>query len=358
MEFFEIKYLTAWPGVWIRPHTADNNQVMKIHLGLQNPGGKFYMRAGNDTVHWKAGKAHLFDDSYLHEVNGTAVEGDGPRVVLDIKFTHPDLHRTRGLGTFTSMPQWHAPEGGKAMDINTRVPDLTNQLIEKLGALDGDLGRDSQECYMAVMRKYGPAHIAGLCADLGLDVRGNEMQGGTVTMDPDQFNKPPGKRECIGRLLKLWEEVGFSFYADDDRGGASMKEALKSWLSGETDTVPTAWVEVKTDDSGESDVSDMDYGSGNDPRLLGNTCADNTNCAKSQFCRLPESEEQHEGGHCRDCRHCAEETCKERCLDFKAGMAKGDQQREGRGDRGGGEEGEGEEEVREDEEEREERDEL
>ena len=74
MEFFEIKYLTAFPGVWIRPHTADNNQVMKIHLGLQNPGRKFYMRAGNDTVHWIPGKAHLFDDSFLHEVNSTSVE--------------------------------------------------------------------------------------------------------------------------------------------------------------------------------------------------------------------------------------------------------------------------------------------
>ena len=74
MEFFEIKYLTAYPGVWIRPHTADNNQVMKIHLGLQNPGRKFYMRAGNDTIHWVQGKAHLFDDSFLHEVNSTSVE--------------------------------------------------------------------------------------------------------------------------------------------------------------------------------------------------------------------------------------------------------------------------------------------
>ena len=138
-----------------------------------------------------------------------SAQGDGPRVVLDIKFTHPDLHRTRGLGTFTSMPQWHARPvtgvgGGSApMDIETRVPHMTNQLIEKLAALDGDMGRESQTAYMAVMARYGQPYIDALCADLQLDVRGNEMRGGTCTMDPDHFNKPFGKRVCLRRLLKV-----------------------------------------------------------------------------------------------------------------------------------------------------------
>jgi hypothetical protein len=373
MEFFEIKYLTAWPGVWIRPHTADNNQVMKIHLGLQNPGGKFYMRAGNDTVHWQAGKAHLFDDSYLHEVNGTAVEGDGPRVVLDIKFTHPDLHRTRGLGTFTSMPQWHkarakAGAGGEAaappeMDINTRVPDLTNQLIEKLGALDGDSGRTSQSAFMAVMNKYGDAHMHTLCADLGLDVRGNEMRGGTVTMDPTNFNEPPGKRECLRRLMKLWEEAGFDYYRGSHDGDV-MEKDLKRWLSGVTDKVPTAWVEVRGVGEGEEeDVSDMDYGVSEDPRLLGNTCVGHDHCAKTAFCEPPVDAEQHEGGHCHVCRRCkGRDHCKLRCKGKEhmgsredAPSAQGSEQAAaGAGEQGGGkgeEQQDEEEELREDEDE-------
>ena len=74
---------------------------------------------------------------------------------------------------------------------------------EKLAALDGDMGRESQTAYTRVMERHGQPYIDALCADLQLDVRGNEMRGGVVTMDPDDFNKPPGKRVCLRRLLKV-----------------------------------------------------------------------------------------------------------------------------------------------------------
>ena len=65
-RIFEAKYLVLHPEVWIRPHTADSNQMMKVHLGLQNPGSHAAMSSCNESVTWRAGRAHLFDDSFLY----------------------------------------------------------------------------------------------------------------------------------------------------------------------------------------------------------------------------------------------------------------------------------------------------
>ena len=70
--FVEIKWLVVHPGVWIRPHTADNNQNLKIHWCAQNPGNHYRMIAGNDTRVWTPGKAEFLQDSFVHQVSAAA----------------------------------------------------------------------------------------------------------------------------------------------------------------------------------------------------------------------------------------------------------------------------------------------
>ena len=122
-------------------------------------------------------------------------------------------------------------------------------------------------------------------------------------------------------------EAGFNFYLDplDPMSeGARMKSELMRWLSGKTDTVPTAWVETSTDASGDGDVHEMDFGEGGpeaDFRLLGNTCTEHEHCAKNGFC-LPAEEGvvQHEGGHCFSCKRCnGREVCAAHCVGRGAG---------------------------------------
>jgi hypothetical protein len=66
--FVEVKWLVVHPGVWIRPHTADNNQNFKMHYCVQNPGNHYRMIAANSTRVWEPKRAVYLQDAFVHQV--------------------------------------------------------------------------------------------------------------------------------------------------------------------------------------------------------------------------------------------------------------------------------------------------
>jgi aspartyl/asparaginyl beta-hydroxylase (cupin superfamily) len=85
----------------IRPHTGPTNEQLKLHFGVvvPTPGEAnctWLLRADGDARPWVQGEAHLFDDSFEHEVlsectaNKDALSA-GERVVLQITLRHPAL---------------------------------------------------------------------------------------------------------------------------------------------------------------------------------------------------------------------------------------------------------------------------
>jgi len=108
----EAKYLTMYPGTWVRPHTASTNQQLKIHFGISVPKGPTAVLMGCNVSHiWRNGTGFLFDDSFTHQVVWHGVEPKSlgePRVVLDIKFAHPDINsrtlQVGELGLGTGLP--------------------------------------------------------------------------------------------------------------------------------------------------------------------------------------------------------------------------------------------------------------
>ncbi|XP_065062997.1 aspartyl/asparaginyl beta-hydroxylase-like [Rhopilema esculentum] len=83
----QIKFSVMYPGTHVWPHTGPTNCRLRAHLGLVIPKNVF-IRAGDETRTWQAGKVIVFDDSFEHEVwhNGTSV-----RLILIIDFWHPEL---------------------------------------------------------------------------------------------------------------------------------------------------------------------------------------------------------------------------------------------------------------------------
>lgn len=60
-------------------------------MGIKIPTEAPVMTAGNHTRQWEQYKAFTFDDSIRHQVHFEGRPGGPPRVVLDVKFIHPDL---------------------------------------------------------------------------------------------------------------------------------------------------------------------------------------------------------------------------------------------------------------------------
>jgi len=75
------------PGKHIPAHKGIFKGIVRTHLGLVIPkNGECKMRVDNEEIHWKAGKAVFFDDTYNHEVwNNT----DEIRIVLLIDTPRP-----------------------------------------------------------------------------------------------------------------------------------------------------------------------------------------------------------------------------------------------------------------------------
>mmetsp|Transcript_2817 Transcript_2817/g.7923 ORF Transcript_2817/g.7923 Transcript_2817/m.7923 type:complete len:611 (-) Transcript_2817:30-1862(-) len=82
------------PGTHITPHCAPNNMRLTAHLALEVPAeaGAAQIRVGGAWRPWRLGRVLLFDDSFEHEVWH---QGDTARVVLLIRFWHPDIPAAR-----------------------------------------------------------------------------------------------------------------------------------------------------------------------------------------------------------------------------------------------------------------------
>ncbi|WP_052069496.1 aspartyl/asparaginyl beta-hydroxylase domain-containing protein [Streptacidiphilus albus] len=75
------------PGTHVEAHTGFTNAHLRCHLGLVVPEG-CRMQVGAESRGWQAGKAFVFDDSYVHEVWNESRSG---RAVLLFDIWHPEL---------------------------------------------------------------------------------------------------------------------------------------------------------------------------------------------------------------------------------------------------------------------------
>eukprot|EP00747_Dinoflagellata_sp_TGD_P085996 gnl/TRDRNA2_/TRDRNA2_163104_c2_seq1.p1 gnl/TRDRNA2_/TRDRNA2_163104_c2~~gnl/TRDRNA2_/TRDRNA2_163104_c2_seq1.p1 ORF type:complete len:151 (+),score=9.33 gnl/TRDRNA2_/TRDRNA2_163104_c2_seq1:235-687(+) len=73
------------PGMGIKPHMWTAPPRLGVHLGLVTPPGAT-MVVGGQTVDWQAGKAVVFDDTYIHSVRHRGTE---TRYLLIAWFCHP-----------------------------------------------------------------------------------------------------------------------------------------------------------------------------------------------------------------------------------------------------------------------------
>jgi len=83
----EAFFSTLQPGAHIPPHYGLANIKLTVHLGLEIPQD-CGIRVGLQTRHWEAGKALLFDDSFIHEAWN---HGSRDRSVFIFEIWHPDL---------------------------------------------------------------------------------------------------------------------------------------------------------------------------------------------------------------------------------------------------------------------------
>lgn len=87
------------PGAHITAHHGAYKGLVRTHLGLivPEPNDKVRMAVGREMIHWREGKAVVFDDTFRHEVwNDT----NGIRVVLLIDVERPFPPVLRGINRF------------------------------------------------------------------------------------------------------------------------------------------------------------------------------------------------------------------------------------------------------------------
>lgn len=70
------------PGTHIVPHEGYIKTVLRCHLGLIVPDD-CWIRVGDETKTWEAGKCLIFDDTFEHEVWNRS---NSPRIILLIDF--------------------------------------------------------------------------------------------------------------------------------------------------------------------------------------------------------------------------------------------------------------------------------
>lgn len=92
----EIIFSALSAGTHLAPHCASSNVRLTCHLGLVIPRDGARIRVADSWRTWETGKCLFFDDSFEHEV---IHEGQGLRIVLLIRFWHPDLPCEKWLPT-------------------------------------------------------------------------------------------------------------------------------------------------------------------------------------------------------------------------------------------------------------------
>jgi len=78
----------------LKPHCGSTNTRLTAHLPLLVPKGGSSIRVGEEERHYVEGELMIFDDSWEHEVWQRGA-GDSTRVVLLIRFWHPDIPPAR-----------------------------------------------------------------------------------------------------------------------------------------------------------------------------------------------------------------------------------------------------------------------
>merc|ERR1719277_1387239 len=91
----EIIFSALAPGTKLLPHCASSNVRLTCHLGLVCPKGA-RIKVGPTWGEWEEGKCMFFDDSFTHEVIHV---GDSTRIVLLIRFWHPELEMDQWMPT-------------------------------------------------------------------------------------------------------------------------------------------------------------------------------------------------------------------------------------------------------------------
>jgi len=86
-EVFLAQLSRLRPGTHLPAHCGLVNYQLTVHLGLRIPPG-CTIRVGSETRTWTEGGCLVFDDSFEHEVWH---RGEEDRVVLLVRFPHPDL---------------------------------------------------------------------------------------------------------------------------------------------------------------------------------------------------------------------------------------------------------------------------
>lgn len=124
----EIILSALAPGTRLVPHCASSNIRLTCHLGLVCPPGA-RLRVGPDWGSWEEGKCLFFDDSYEHEV---VHEGIGVRIVLLIRFWHPDLPAERWLPTLEDGMEQYS-----RMQRLRTTPPLSPAVLRELASLRG-----------------------------------------------------------------------------------------------------------------------------------------------------------------------------------------------------------------------------
>ena len=84
----EARYHLMLPGTRVMLHTATNNQRLKVHCGIRNPGN-VALRISNWTLPWAEGRCMIIDDSFEHQI--VFEPGQQARAILQLKISHPDL---------------------------------------------------------------------------------------------------------------------------------------------------------------------------------------------------------------------------------------------------------------------------
>jgi len=161
----EIILSAISPGTKLTPHCASSNVRLTCHLGLVCPEGA-RVRVGPDWGTWEEGRCIFFDDSYEHEVVN---DGKSVRIVLLIRFWHPELPAEKWLSTLNSgMEEYSAMlQRRVSPPANARVAEL---LMKTEGspviALKGS-SLNSAEQAAAVLKADAP-DLAVSGSDMGL----------------------------------------------------------------------------------------------------------------------------------------------------------------------------------------------
>jgi len=128
----EIIFSALAPGTRLLPHCAASNVRLTCHLGLVVPQGA-RIRVGPEWGGWEEGKCMFFDDSYEHEI---VHDGDQMRIVLLIRFWHPELPEDRWLPTLNDGMDLYTRLHSKRLTppMNAAVAQLVMEPMQKLAA--------------------------------------------------------------------------------------------------------------------------------------------------------------------------------------------------------------------------------